>query len=57
MLAPVFDVVDLEAAGFQRLAGVADVIQLAAGKDVLEDQPLLGADPAESALGCAWPAA
>src|SRR5207302_1407825 len=34
MLAPVLYVVDLESAGFQRFARVADVIQFPAGKDV-----------------------
>ena len=42
MLAPAFHVVNVELAGFQRFERVADVIQLAAGKDVLRDQSLLG---------------
>jgi hypothetical protein len=34
----------LEAAGFDHLQGVADVIELGAGKDVLEDDALARAD-------------
>src|SRR4029453_6731573 len=50
VLAPIFDVVHFEAARFEGLACVADVVELAAGKNVLENQPLLGADAAETGL-------
>jgi hypothetical protein len=40
MLAPAFHVVNVKLAGFQRFERVADMIQLAAGKDVLRDQVL-----------------
>ena len=51
-----FDVLDLEAAGFHHLHGVADVIELGAREDVLQDHPPARADLAEVldvALGAA----
>ena len=51
-----FDVLDLEAAGFHHLHGVADVIELGARENVLQDHPSARADLAEVpdvALGAA----
>ena len=51
MLAPVLAIVDFEAALFQRFAGMADVIKLAAGKYVFRQEPLFGPSFLDAAGG------
>src|SRR5262245_30363623 len=49
MLTPVFHVMDLKSRGFERLARVTDVIQFTSRKDVLQDEPMFGADAMKAA--------